>query len=382
MLGDLLGELTGLALFEFLSFRMAMAVLTAFAVALLCGGPTIRWLRARSVHDNVDTSGSADLAAKSREEGKHETTTMGGSFLVAALLFSVLCWCDMTSLPVVLAVFLTAGFAAVGFVDDYRKLTMPKSGGLDRRAKMAGLTICSLSVLFALVWYASLSGRDSLLTLYPPFFKDVTLPALALGWIGAAGFVLFQWLVIVGSANAANITDGLDGLAAGTLLIAGGALVVFCYVTGRADWTAYLNLPFVPEAADMAVVGAAMMGACLGFLWFNAYPAQVFMGDSGSLPLGGLLAWMAVVAKQELVLPLIALVFVLEAGSSFLQTFWYRRTRGKRLFTCAPIHHGLNLYGGVFKKREAAWHEVTVVTRLWIVAAASALSSLALLKVR
>lgn len=382
MLGDLLGELTGLALFGYLSFRMAMAVLTAFAIALLCGGPTIRWLRARRVQDNVETSGSADLSTKSREEGKHLTTTMGGSFLIVALLVSVLSWADVTSLPVVLAVVLTAGFAAVGFVDDYRKLTVPSSGGIDRRAKMAGLTVCTLGVLFALVWYASLSGRQTLLTLYPPFFKEVALVALDWGWVGAAGFVLFQWFVIVGTANAANITDGLDGLAAGTMLISGAALVVFCYVTGRADWTAYLNLPYVPEAGDMAVVGAAMIGACMGFLWFNAYPAKVFMGDSGSLPLGGLLAWMAVVAKQELVLPLIALVLVLEVGSSWLQTFWYRRSGGKRLFTCAPFHHGLNLYGGVFKKSGTPWHEVTVVTRLWIVAAASALFSLALLKVR
>ncbi len=382
MLADLLGGLTGLALFGYLSFRMAMAVLTAFAVALWIGGPTIRWLRARRVRDNVDTSGSRDLAAKSRAEGKHETTTMGGSFLVAALLFAVLCWCDMTSLPVVLGVVLTAGFAAVGFVDDYRKLTVPKSGGLDRRAKMIGLSVSSISVLFALVWYASLSGRETLLTLYPPFFKDASFDLLTWGWIGAALFVVFQWLVIVGAANAANITDGLDGLAAGSLLIAGAALSVFCYVTGRADWTDYLNLPFVPEAGDMAVVGASMVGACMGFLWFNAYPAKVFMGDSGSLPLGGLLAWMAVVAKQELVLPLIALVLVLELGSSFLQTFWYRRSGGRRLFTCAPIHHGLNLYGGIFKKQAEPWHEVTVVTRLWIVAAASAFLSLALLKVR
>ena len=382
MLADLLGELSGLALFGYLSFRMAMAVLTAFVVALLLGGPTIRWLRSRRVRDNVETSGSEDLARKSRAEGKHETTTMGGSFLIAALLASVLCWCDVTSLPVVLGVVLTAGFAAVGFVDDYKKLTIPGSRGLERRAKMLGLTLCALSVLLALVWYASLSGRETLLTLYPPFFKDASFDFLDLGWVGALLFVAFQWFVIVGASNAANITDGLDGLAAGCLLIAGGALAVFCYVTGRADWTAYLNLPFVPEAGNMAVMGAAMVGSCMGFLWFNAYPAKVFMGDSGSLPLGGLLAWMAVVSKQELVLPLIGLVLVLDLGSSWLQTFWFRRTGGKRLFTCAPIHHGLQLYGGVFRKRPQPWHEVTVVVRFWIVAAASALVSLALMKVR
>jgi len=186
----------------------------------------------------------------------------------------------------------------------------------------------------------------------------------------------------VGAANAVNITDGMDGLAAGSLIISGGALTFFCYVTGRADWTEYLSLPHVRHASEMAVLGGALAGACAGFLWYNAYPAQVFMGDSGSLPLGGALAWMALVSKQELVLPLIACVFVADLGTSWLQTFWYRRTGGKRLFTLAPIHHGLERYGGVFKRRERGWHEVQVVVRFWILAAMGAMASLALLKVR
>jgi phospho-N-acetylmuramoyl-pentapeptide-transferase len=174
----------------------------------------------------------------------------------------------------------------------------------------------------------------------------------------------------------------MDGLAAGCMLIAGLALSIFCYVTGRADWTVYLGVPYVKAASEMAVVGAAMCGACMGFLWYNAYPAKVFMGDSGSLPLGGLLGWMALVAKQELVLPLIAFVMVAELASSWIQRSYFRRTRGKRFFTCAPIHHGLQLYGGLFTRTTAPWHEVTVVTRFWILAAACAMASLALLKVR
>ena len=184
-----------------------------------------------------------------------------------------------------------------------------------------------------------------------------------------------------GSANAVNITDGLDGLAAGCTIISSATLLVFCYITGRADWTAYLILPHVPQAAEMAVLGAALCGACLGFLWYNAYPARVFMGDSGSLPLGGALAWMALVAKQELVLPLIACVFVFDLATSFLQTFWYKRTR-RRIFTLAPIHHGLERYGGIFKKHQHGWHEVQVVVRFWIVAACGATASLALMKLR
>jgi phospho-N-acetylmuramoyl-pentapeptide-transferase len=382
MFADLLSGATGLALFQYLSFRMAMATLTGFALALALGGPAIRWLKRRSVRDNVETSGSADLAEVSRAGGKDKTPTMGGSFLIASLLVSVLLWADMTSMPVVLAVVLTAGIAAVGFVDDWSKLTVPGSRGLPRRAKMIGLSVVTLGVLLALAQFAALTGSDAILALHPPFFKDLVLNFGALGALGIPLFLAFEWFVIVGTANAANITDGLDGLAAGCILISGLALTLFCYVTGRADWTAYLSLPHVPAAGQMAVVGGSLCGACLGFLWFNAYPAKVFMGDSGSLPLGGLLAWMAVISKQELVLPLIAFVLVVDLASSWLQTFHYRRTGGTRLFTCAPIHHGLQLYGGVFVRRAEGWHEVTVVLRFWIVAAVAALASLALLKVR
>jgi phospho-N-acetylmuramoyl-pentapeptide-transferase len=239
-----------------------------------------------------------------------------------------------------------------------------------------------LGVVLGLVQFALLTHRDALLALYPPFLAGTRLDLLALGLGGVLLFIGFQWLVIVGTANAANIVDGLDGLAAGCLAISGLALSIFCYVTGRVDWTAYLGLPYVQAAGDMSVVGGALCGSCLGFLWYNAYPAKVFMGDSGSLPLGGLLAWMAVVSKQELVLPLIALVLVLDLGSSWLQTFWYRRSGGRRIFTCAPIHHGLQLYGGIFTRQAQGLHEVTVVIRFWILAVVAALASLALLKVR
>ena len=386
MLADLLGWLTGKQLFSYLSFRAAMAAFTAFALAITLGSPAIRWLRAARVQDNVDTSGSEDLAQKSREEGKHKTPTMGGSFLIGSLLLAVLLWADLSSWGVVLGVLLTAGLAAVGFVDDYRKLTDRKSGGLSRGAKMIGLSMVTLGVLAAFVQFGQLTGNSSLLTLYPPLFKTLELDLGAYGAFGVLLFIGFQWFVIVGSSNAANITDGLDGLAVGCILISALALTIFCYVTGRADWTSYLNLPFIPDAGDMAVVGGAVCGACLGFLWFNAYPAQVFMGDSGSLPLGGLLAWMAVVSKQELVLPLIASVLILNLLSSGLQTFWFKRTKklygeGRRVFTCAPLHHGLQLYGGVFT-HGAPLHEVKVVVRFWILASVAALASLALLKVR
>jgi phospho-N-acetylmuramoyl-pentapeptide-transferase len=382
MLPGLLDDALGLQLFGYITFRVAMAGLTAFALALWWGGPTIRWLRRHRVGEDVAKTDLAELAEHSVKAGKRGTPTMGGSFLIAALLASVVLWGRLDNVHVVLAVALTAGFAAVGFVDDFKKLTLRDSKGLTPRAKMAGLSVVALAVLAALGYYAVTSDRFNLLALFPPFLKEVRLGLGEAGLAGIAAFLFFEWLVVVGTANAANITDGLDGLAAGCMIISGLALAIFCYVTGRPDWTGYLSLPHVRAASEMAVVGGALCGACMGFLWFNAYPAKVIMGDSGALPIGGLLAWMALVSKQELVLPLIGFVFFAELGSSWLQTFWYRRSGGHRLFTVAPVHHGLQLKGGIFHAAAEPWHEVTIVVRAWIVAAACGMASLALLKVR
>ncbi len=382
MLYGVMFEWLEIRIFGYISFRVAMAALTGFALAVWWGRPAIAWLNSHRVREDVSKSDSAELAIAAAEAGKHTTPTMGGSFLVVAMLGACLLWARLDVVHVVLGVILVAGLAAVGFVDDFKKLTIPGCKGLTPRAKMIGLSAVTLGVLGAVSWYAHTSGRWTLLALYPPFLKDASVPLGTWGLIGIAAFIAFEWLVVVGSANAVNITDGMDGLAAGLLIISGGALAIFCYVTGRIDWTQYLNLPHVRHASEMAVMGGALGGACMGFLWYNAYPAQVFMGDSGSLPLGGMLAWMALVSKQELVLPLIGCVFVMDLATSGLQTVWYKRTGGTRLFTLAPIHHGLERYGGVFKRRDAGWHEVQVVIRFWIIAAMGALASLALLKVR
>jgi phospho-N-acetylmuramoyl-pentapeptide-transferase len=377
----LLHEQAEVRLFGYISFRMAMAALTAFVLALWWGKHLIRWLRARGVREDVSKAPHAELVRLAESAGKGKTPTMGGTFLVAALVASVCLWARLDNLQVVLGVFLVAGLCAVGFVDDYKKLVVPGCRGLSSRAKMLGLSAVTLGVLGVLCWYARTTGRASLLDLYAPVLQGAVLPLSAWGLAGIALFLLFEWLVVVGASNAVNIVDGMDGLAAGCAAISGAALLVLCYVTGRADWTGYLGLPHVPQAAEMAVVGAALCGAALGFLWYNAFPAQVFMGDSGSLPLGGALAWLAVVAKQELALPLVCGVFVLDLATSFLQTFWFKRTR-RRLFTMAPIHHGLQRYGGVFAAREHGWHEAKVVVRFWILAACGATASLALLKLR
>jgi phospho-N-acetylmuramoyl-pentapeptide-transferase len=382
MIPGLLEELCGVSLFGYITFRAVAAALTAFVLALVFGKPVIEWLRRHKVGEDTTKVDSKELADLTVKMGKKNTPTMGGSFLIASLVGSALLWGRLDNLHLVLGIFLTVGFAAVGFVDDYKKLTIPNCKGLTPKAKMLGLSIVAGGVIAALCYYALTTGRDTLLTLYPPFFKDVAFGLASMGVLGVLFFLFFQWLVVVGTSNACNITDGLDGLAAGCMLISGAALSVFCYVTGRPDWTGYLHLPHVSAASEMAVMGGALCGACMGFLWYNAFPAKVFMGDSGSLPLGGLLAWMAVVSKQELVLPLIGFVFFAELGSSWLQTRYFRASGGKRLFTCAPIHHGLQLKGGIFAPAAAPWHEVTIVVRAWIVAGICALAALALLKVR
>lgn len=382
MIPALFESLLDQELFGYITFRAAAAALTAFVLALWLGKPAIAWLARHKFREDTTKTDQRELADLTVKMGKRDTPTMGGSFLIAALLASVLLWGRLDNLHVVLAILLTLGFAAVGFVDDYKKLTIPKCKGLTPRAKMIGLSVVAGAALLALAYYAVSTGRDTLLTLYPPFLKDLSLGLAELGLVGVVCFLVFQWLVVVGTSNACNITDGLDGLAAGCMIISGLALSIFCYVTGRPDWTGYLHLPHVSAASEMAVVGGALCGACLGFLWYNAFPAKVFMGDSGSLPLGGLLAWMALVAKQELVLPLIGFVFFAELGSSWLQTRYFRSSGGKRLFTCAPIHHGLQLKGGIFAPAAAPWHEVTIVVRAWIVAALCAMAALALLKVR
>ena len=363
-----------------ISFRAAMAAMTSFVLAMVLGGPVIRLLRDNRVGENTSKTDAPELARRAEAAGKNNTPTMGGSFLIASLVASVVFWCDLENLQVVLGLVLVAGLAAVGFVDDYLKLAVKGSNGLSSKAKLTGQTIATLFVVVGFAWYAHASGRYSLLDVYPPFLKDFQIP-LGGTIIGTLVFIGFCWLVIAGTSNATNITDGMDGLLAGCVILSGSALAVFCYATGRSDWSFFLDIPYIAEAGEMAVVGAALVGASLGFLYFNAHPADVFMGDSGSLPIGGLLAWMAVVAKQELVLPLVGFVLFAELGSSALQTFWYKRTK-KRIFTMAPIHHGLQTKGGIFRPGEKEWHEVKIVTRAWILSAVCAMASLALLKVR
>lgn len=342
MLYTLMHEYAGLGIFRYISFRGAMAVLTGFTLALVMGGPVISWLGRHRIGEDVSKSDSKDLASYSSLAGKQGTPTMGGSFLIASLLLTTLLWCRLDNVHVILGLVLVAGLGAVGFVDDYLKLAVRGRDGLSEKSKLLGQLVVAGLVVAAMAWTAHVSGRHNMLAMHPPFFKGWSLD-LGQDIFGMGIFVVVGWLVVAGTANAVNITDGMDGLD--------------------------------PESP--------MVGACAGFLWYNAFPARVFMGDSGSLPLGGLLGWMALVSKQELVLPLIALVPFAALGSSALQRIYFRMSGGKRIFTIAPLHHAYTLKGGLFRAAPSKKiHEVTVVVRLWLVAALAALTSLALLKVR
>lgn len=297
---------------------------------------------------------------------------MGGVLLGAALLFSVLLWGRLTNLYVLLGIALFLGFALVGFADDYIKLKHPTHGGLSRKAKMLWLSVIGLLVIFGLEHYWQTSDQTGQLCLYFPLLKGVFFDLPSWGLAGVLVFYVFEWLVLVGSSNAVNITDGMDGLASGCALMVSVAFSVLCYVVGRVDYSKYLQLPHVPGCDEMAVFAAALSGSCLGFLWFNCYPAQIFLGDTGALAIGGAIGYFAIVSKQEFILPVVGGIFFLEALSSYIQIFSYKRWKF-RPFRLAPIHH-------VFQLDKIP--ENKIVVRFWIVGAILALVSIAVLKMR
>lgn len=362
----------GMGLLRYITFRAALAAAVAFAICFWAGPPVIRKLRALGFQD-VEKEDDARLAKLWRETDKKRTPTMGGIFLIPSILIATLLFANLKNLFVVVGVLLAASFAAIGFLDDFAKLRGRKGGGLSRREKMLWLSVAALGAVSVLYWFGASGDRPSLHRIYAPLLKDFALDLPAHGGIlGVCAFVAFEWFTIVGAGNAVNITDGLDGLAAGCALVAGLALALLCYVTGSPRFADYLRVPSIQGAAEASVLAAALAGGCLGFLWFNSYPAQVFMGDTGALALGAMLGYLAIVARQELALPVVAGVFVAEAGSSYLQIFWFKRT-GKRLFSIAPLHH-------VYQLRK--YPEPKIVVRFWIASALLALSGVALLKLR
>lgn len=360
-------------LLGYISVRAGAAAVTAFLLAIVIGPLVIRWLAGLGVAERIDGTGSVKLEELHKD--KVGTPTMGGLFVIGSILLSGLLWLrfdgdNRYSLP---GLVLVAGFAAVGFWDDWTKLRQGQKGekkrGISKREKQGALTVLALLVGLWLLGPAMLQQDFGGPRLYVPFVKDFALD-LSVWW--GVPFLALAVLVLTGSANAVNLTDGLDGLAAGCIVTSALAYAAITYAVGRVDWAEYLLVPHVAGAGEMAVLMAALLGGALGFLWFNAAPALVFMGDVGSLGLGGALAYAAVISRTELVLLVVGGVFVVEALSVILQVGSYK-LRKKRIFRCAPLHHHFQ-FGGM--------PETRVVARTWIVSALLALCSLVLFKVR
>ncbi len=342
--------------FSYLTFRAIVSTLTALGLSLYFGPKLIRALQKMQIGQTVRDDGPQSHLSKSG------TPTMGGILILASIVSSVLLWGDLSNQYVWVVLFVIVSFGIIGFVDDYRKVIRKDSNGLIARWKYFWQTIIGISTAFFLYSLAQSPQETSLII---PFVKGV-LPQLGLF------YVLMTYFVIVGTSNAVNLTDGLDGLAIVPTIMVAGAFAVFAYVTGNVNFSAYLNIPHIAMTSELVVVCTAIVGAGIGFLWFNTYPALVFMGDVGSLALGAALGVIAVLVRQELVLFIMGGVFVMETVSVILQVGSYK-LRGQRIFRMAPIHHHYELKG---------WPEPRVIVRFWIISLVLVLVGLATLKLR
>ncbi|WP_334019864.1 phospho-N-acetylmuramoyl-pentapeptide-transferase [Alteromonas sp. S015] len=347
---------SGFNVFSYLTLRAILSTLTALLIAILIGPKMIRYLQRMQIGQTVRDDGPQSHLSKSG------TPTMGGLLILAAIVVSGLLWADLTNRYVLVTLTVVVAYGVIGFVDDYRKVIRKDSKGLIARWKYFWQSVVALGVAFYLYSSATISAETSLLV---PFFKEV-FPQLG------AFFIIITYFAIVGTSNAVNLTDGLDGLAIVPTILVAGAFAIFAYVTGNANFAEYLNIPHIPLTSELVIVCTAMVGAGLGFLWFNTYPAQVFMGDVGSLALGGTLGVLAVLVRQELVLIIMGGVFVMETLSVILQVGSYK-LRGQRIFRMAPIHHHYELKG---------WPEPRVIVRFWIISIILVLVGLATLKLR
>ncbi|MFQ5759516.1 MAG: phospho-N-acetylmuramoyl-pentapeptide-transferase [Acidiferrobacterales bacterium] len=342
--------------FRYLTFRGILGVLTALLICFVVGPIMIRRLGYRQIHQTVRTDGPDTHTTKSG------TPTMGGAVILVAIFAATLLWADLSNRFVWVVLFTTLSFGAIGLIDDYKKLVNKDPRGIGAGMKFLLQSIAGLAAALFLYNTAQAPAETELIV---PFFKDV---ALNLGpW-----FVLLAYIVIVGSSNAVNLTDGLDGLAIMPAAMVAGALGIFAYTTGHVQFANYLGIPYVSGVGEVLIFCAALVGAGLGFLWFNTYPAQVFMGDIGALALGAALGVIAVVVRQEIVLFVMGGVFVMETVSVMLQVASYKLT-GKRMFRMAPLHHHFELKG---------WPEPRVIVRFWIITVVLVLIGLATLKIR
>ena len=347
---------SGFNVFQYLTFRIILGVLTSLFISLLVGPSLIRRLNEYQIGQSVRDDGPESHLSKAG------TPTMGGLLILVSIAVSTLCWADLSNRFIAVVLLVTLAFGVIGWVDDYRKIVKQNPKGLPARYKYFWQSIVGLTAAVFLYVNAASPAETQLIV---PFIKDVTIN---LGWM----YVVLSYFVIVGSSNAVNLTDGLDGLAILPTVLVSGALMIFAYTTGHIYFAEYLGIPYIKGVGEIAVFCASIVGAGLGFLWFNTYPAQVFMGDIGALALGAALGIVAVVVRQELVLFIMGGVFVMETFSVILQVGSYKLT-GKRIFHMAPLHHHYELKG---------WPEPRVIVRFWIITVILVLIGLASLKVR
>lgn len=351
------------SVFNYITLRALMAAMTSLMISFMVGPWMIRKLTTMKIGQSVRTDGPQTHLVKAG------TPTMGGALILTSVAISTLLWGDLHNAYIWVVLFTTMGVGAVGWVDDYRKVVHRNPDGLSAKAKLFWQSLIALAVGFFLWQHATLPAHTELIV---PFFKHLVFP------LGIVGFIVLVYLVIVGTSNAVNLTDGLDGLAIMPTVMVASALAIFSYVAGHAEFSKYLGEPAIPGAGELAVFCAAIAGSGLAFLWFNAYPAEVFMGDVGALALGAALGAVAVIIRQELVLFIMGGVFVVEAVSVMLQVSYFKYTKrrfgtGKRILLMAPLHHHFEQKG---------WKETQVVVRFWIITMLLVLIGLATLKLR
>jgi len=344
--------------FSYITLRAMLAALTALIISFIFGPPLIRWLTAKKIGQAVRDDGPKSHLTKAG------TPTMGGGLILIAIGITTLLWGDLENHYIWVVLLVTLGFGAVGWVDDWRKVVHRDPKGLPSRWKYLWTSLIALAAAIFLAWSAKSSAQTSLIV---PFFKAVSYP------LGIYGYIALTYFVINGTSHAVNLTDGLDGLAIMPTVMVAAALAIFAYVAGHAGFSRYLGIPYIVGAGELAVFCGAMAGAGLGFLWFNVYPAEVFMGDVGALALGAALGTVAVIVRQEIVLFIMGGLFVAETLSVMLQVSYFKWTGGKRIFRMAPLHHHYELGG---------WKETQVVVRFWIITLMLVLFGLSTLKLR
>ncbi|MGM0417315.1 MAG: phospho-N-acetylmuramoyl-pentapeptide-transferase [Thermodesulfobacteriota bacterium] len=348
-------DITFFNIFQYITFRTIYSGVTAFLLCLIIGPCFIAFMEKLQIGQFIRECGPTS------HYEKKGTPTMGGLLIIGATLFSLILWGRFDTFYVWITIIITIGFTAVGFTDDYIKQIKKEGEGLSARNKF--LMQISISLIAGILIYLTPGFNTEL---HFPFFKDVSIDL-------GMSYIFFAALVITGSSNAVNLTDGLDGLAIGSVTIAASTFLLFSYLAGHAKLAEYLQITYVPGCAELTILCGAIAGAGLGFLWFNAKPANIFMGDTGSLPLGALLGTIAVLTKQEILLVIIGGVFVIEALSVIIQVLYFKITKGKRFFRMAPIHHHFEMIN---------WEESKIIVRFWIVAVIFALIAISTLKIR